>query len=661
MEAPLRAADGSSTLRENRRAALGAAALLAGLYALTAAPSVTWWDAGEFLAATHTLGIPHPPGTPLYILIARAWSLVFGWVDLARIVNLLSAACTAAAGGIVALLIAQALRRGTRGIAAAICAGAMSTVWLSATEAEVYGASLLLGMLMLWSGDRAGRYGEARYIVLTGYLFALAAPLHVTALVAAPAALLLASTGSNGGMRWHTALVLGAALVAAGGIGTGRWWVGLAATVSLIVIALVPCMRATRAWLITIAVLIGFSAFAFLILRARHDPAINQGNPADLAALLSVIARDQYDIASLFPRQAPVWLQVVNFFEYADWQVALGLGPTVTPTVPRTLVTVIFIALGAMGSRAHWQTDRRSWRAFALLGLCGSLGVVAYLNLKAGPSIGYGFIPDEMPHEARERDYFFVLAFWTWGAWAGIGAMESAERWLAPRRRNAVILGLIVAALPAALNVRQMNRRSEPEASLPLRVARELLGATPDRAVLLVAGDNDTYPLWFAQQVLGIRRDVVIVTYPLMSAGWYRDELYRRWGLGVAPPHEQWRGIARELADIGTSAREQGRPIAASVTVDRDARAHLGSRWRLTGLVYVEDDAVAGTGDPVIDAIAAAAAAARLESVLRRPLRVTIDPTGRLMRESLECPSLALRAATDTTAGRLLDSTCNYR
>jgi hypothetical protein len=136
--------------------------------------------------------------------------------------------------------------------------------------------------------------------------------------------------------------------------------------------------------------------------------------------------------------------------------------------------------------------------------------------------------------------------------------MEFAERWLAPRRRNAVILGLVIAALPAALNFRQMNRRSEPEASLPLRVARELLEASPDRALLLVASDNDTYPLWYAQQVLGLRRDVVVVTYPLMSASWYRDELFRRWGLGIAPPHERWRGIARERrADWEQRRREE--------------------------------------------------------------------------------------------------------
>jgi hypothetical protein len=681
-----------STHPPERRATLWTAGLLALLYAATSAPDVTWWDAGEFISAAQTLGIPHPPGTALYVIVARAWILVTGWMGSARAVNLLSAICTAAAAGIAAALMARATRSSFIGIAAALCAGTMSTVWLSATEAEVYGPSLLLAMLMLWAAERAGRTGESRYALLVAYLFALAAPLHVTALVAAPAAIMFAITrareetsveqvpagptgirtiertvlGQGAHVRWEVALGLGLSMLAAGGLGTGRWGLGCGAFVALIVVALIPRLRGGNSPVTPVALLIGFSAFAFLLLRARHDPGINQGNASTLASMMSVIARDQYAIAPLYPRQAPVWLQAVNFLEYADWQVALGLGPTVTPTVPRLLATMAFIVFGTIGSVAHRRLDRRSWNALTVLGLCGSIGVVAYLNLKAGPSIGYGIIPDDAPHEARERDYFFALAFWTWGLWAGVGAMAFAARWVGVERaRVAVIAGMILAALPAALNVRVMNRRSEPEASLPLLLARELLEGSPERAVLLVYGDNDTYPLWYAQQVRGIRRDVVVVTYPLVSAGWYRDELYRRHALGT--PSHPWRGMSDELAAIAASARAQARPLSAAVTVERKARHQFAPQWKLAGLVYLEvPDSLAsgGTlppGDPPIDGPIAELVAARLDRHLRQPLRPAIDPTARLMREALVCPSLALRAATDTAALRLLDSTCNYR
>ena len=73
------------------------------------------------------------------------------------------------------------------------------------------------------------------------------------------------------------------------------------------------------------------SAVVVLLVRAGHDPALNQGNPSTWSALLDVVARRQYAVAPLWPRQAPLWLQVGNLFEYADWQFALGLAPSPPP------------------------------------------------------------------------------------------------------------------------------------------------------------------------------------------------------------------------------------------------------------------------------------------------------------------------------------------
>ena len=102
--------------------------ILLAVYALTLAPGVTFWDAGEFIAAAHGFGIPHPPGTPLYVALARAWSalLPFG---TAIETNLLSAVLTAGAATIIAALVARWLGRSAFGIAAGLCAGAMSSVW----------------------------------------------------------------------------------------------------------------------------------------------------------------------------------------------------------------------------------------------------------------------------------------------------------------------------------------------------------------------------------------------------------------------------------------------------------------------------------------------------------------------------------------------------
>ena len=86
--------------------------------------------------------------------------------------------------------------------------------------------------------------------------------------------------------------------------------------------------------------------------------------------------------------------------------------------------TVLYALVGLCGFAMHRSIDRRSWRALALLFFVSSLGVVIYLNLKAGPSFGAGLLPADAPHEARERDYFFFWLFACWGLWAGFGAIR---------------------------------------------------------------------------------------------------------------------------------------------------------------------------------------------------------------------------------------------
>ena len=70
------------------------------------------------------------------------------------------------------------------------------------------------------------------------------------------------------------------------------------------------------------------------------------------------------------------------------------MGPPVYPSVLRSLFTVLFLVLGYQGAAAHWRLNQRTWIAVAVLLLCGSFGVLVYLNLHAGPSIGYGILPE---------------------------------------------------------------------------------------------------------------------------------------------------------------------------------------------------------------------------------------------------------------------------
>src|SRR5665647_72908 len=99
--------------------------------------------------------------------------------------------------------------------------------------------------------------------------------------------------------------------------------------------------------------LLAISALAVLVVRARLDPWLNEGAPSTLRALWEVVGRRQYGVFGMWPRQAPLWVQLANWFEYADWQIALGLSNSVAPSWLRTPVTVLFAALGVFGGVAH--------------------------------------------------------------------------------------------------------------------------------------------------------------------------------------------------------------------------------------------------------------------------------------------------------------------
>jgi len=665
-----------------RRAAWIASGVLLVIYAATMAPDVTFWDAGEFIAASRTLGIPHPPGTPLFIVLLHAWasvvSLVLPW---AASTNLFSAAATAGAGGLAAYWVTKSTDDVWAGVSAAIVAGCMTSVWQNATETEVYSVALLLSASAIVAADRAGRSGEHRWVVAAAYLLALSVPLHLSALVAAPVVIYLAARRPGGAAQdttdWSVALAVTGAALCAAAAGRVSIVLGVIGAGCIVGAAFVRPTRVTprgvsrRALLqslqILAAVAVAFTALAFLIIRARHDPLVNQANPTSLSQLGYVISRRQYDLAPLWPRRAPLWAQAANWFEYADWQTALSLAPTVIPSVWRVLATVICALIAIAGARWHFRHDNRSARAMLLLFVCGSVGVAAYLNLRPSPSFGWGVLPAGIMREARERDYFFVLSFWAWGLWAGIGAVRLARRF-----RWSPLLGVAVALVPVALNWSAVNRRAEPEASEPRELAAALLEAAPARAVLFVAGDNDSYPVWYAQDVLGIRRDVTTVTTPLLAASWYVAEFQRRWALGPgAPMPVTATPVDRYAAalEIARAARAQGRPVAASLTLPRDERAALGSRWRITGLV-----AVSG-GAPGLDQSARRLASQRLaldsagtarwadqiaEWRRNRVIRASLDPVHQYFSDVLECPRRMLDSGRFSGARASLDSICNF-
>jgi len=451
-------------------------------------------------------------------------------IGLALAINLLSAVSTAIACGIFSYLMQKWTAQKYAALAGGILAGLMSSVWLNANETEVYAPSLLVSLLLLLVADKARQSREARWYLLLAYLCGLGWSLQLSALVAAPAAFYLAFVARPDSADRSSPrpkfVTLGPAMI--------------------------------------VVALIGASATLFMLVRAQFDPAINQGNPATWQAFVDVITRKQYQPVAMFPRQAPFYIQLGNVFEYADWQIALGRHPEAPPSWLRTPFTVFYAILGVLGFIWHKRRHAPSWQAMMVLFITATLGVVVYLNMKASPSYGEGFLPLGATHEARERDYFFALAFICWGVWAGGAAVRIFAR-LHPRARYA---GIAVAFLPAVLNWSAVDRRSDAVSHAARDSAMSILSSAPPRAVVFANGDNDTYPVWYLQQADGIRKDVTVVTIPLLGAQWYRQELLRRQQLLELPYVAQWRGVGETYSAICSKSRQLGRPVVTSRSTD---------------------------------------------------------------------------------------------
>ncbi|HJX88588.1 MAG TPA: DUF2723 domain-containing protein, partial [Gemmatimonadales bacterium] len=446
------------------------AAVLA-VYAITLAPTVTFWDAGEFIAATRTLGIPHPPGTPLFVLIAHVWALLVPLGEYAVRTNLLSAIFSAAGAAFFFLVVHESLGRpdaeepgdvSGRLAAAALAAligGFTFTNWQNSNETEVYAVATFTiaavsWLALVWRRRRAEERA-GRVLLLVVYLAGASIGNHLLALLAGPgivAFLVVTLLRDPAPEAWRRRLEWSQVAVVAGVwallIGTGLGSTELIALGGACFIAAAVYAGMGGAGAFALAALliaaVGVTPYLFMYLRAAQHPVINEAAPATFDALLAVIRRAQYPPRT--PLDDPTvphgpgnpgrtlyllgW-QLLNYFQYFDWQWARSLADGI-----RTVVTVLFVGLGLRGLRAQWRSDRAA--AWLLLGLflVTGLGLVVYMNFRPGYSLAYHLWPKPDDHEVRERDYFFVVSFIVWGLWAGIGAAGLAGRLRRPALRR---------------------------------------------------------------------------------------------------------------------------------------------------------------------------------------------------------------------------------
>ncbi len=317
------------------------------VYVLTLEPTMPFWDCGEFIASSYKLEVGHPPGAPLFMLIARLFGAVAG--DTSQVpymINLLSALASSftvlflfwtithfakkiadLSGGIVTNGRLYAIIGS--GIIGALVFTFSDTFWFSATEGEVYGMSSLLIAVVFWAilkwESVVDEAGDLRWIILIAYLIGLSIGVHLLNLLAIPAicyvyyfkkynvtpkgliatgivSLVVLGLVQKGIIIWAVKLagvfervainslrlpfntgVLFYVLLVIGLIAFGLWYTRKKGKVMW------------NTFILSVAVaIIGYTSFATIIIRSQANTPMDENNPENLFAMLSYLNREQY-------------------------------------------------------------------------------------------------------------------------------------------------------------------------------------------------------------------------------------------------------------------------------------------------------------------------------------------------------------------------------
>jgi hypothetical protein len=499
LEEPSRHENGPTSGVLSRIPALPAFVLIlagaAAIYWLTCYRSITWWGSAEYSLAADSLGVPHAPGSLLLVILGWIVTRLPLGVSPAFILNLFTgclAGLALALAGLVAWRLLQSafpLARPVRGrsmlipstvggILGALCVGYGQTIWLQALRFSPYILTIVVTGLIVWSALRwweAAKEGDSlRWLFVIALLIGLDFSVHRT-----------------------NALLLPGLL----------FWVLLRHPRTL---------ASVKTWLCGFGGLIlGLSASLLIFPLALRDPAINAGNVVTWPAFWDYIRLAQSGggfLVQFFPRNAPLLdYQIVDFLRAFQNSFLACDGPLgYAGAIPAALgVTGLVVLL------------RRDWRvATGLFGLfvITSVTTILYFN-----------IPENFYRELH-RHYMpcmiIATVFVVYGAAAiSLWAWHLREnlRWFAIS-----VAGLILITGPVSQVARNYRSLDGSRDYTAIDMAHNMLVGLPPNAILFVAGDNDTFPLWYIQGVEGYRTDVTVLNIPLLNTEWFIEQVLRR-------------------------------------------------------------------------------------------------------------------------------------
>ncbi|UTN05932.1 DUF2723 domain-containing protein [Flavobacterium bizetiae] len=191
--------------------------------------------------------------------------------------------------------------------------------------------------------------------------------------------------------------------------------------------------------------------------------------------------------------------------------------------------------LGLIGLMYHANKDLKSFYVLLALFLFTGIALKIYLN--------------ERPFEPRERDYALVGSFYVFAIWIGFGVYslyETIQKYIAPKIAGPVVIAVSLLAAPVLMASQNWDDHDRSGKYTAVAMAKAYLNSCDKNAILFTIGDNDTFPLWYAQEIEGIRTDVKIVNTSLFMTDWYIDQMkakaYESDPLPISFTHDQYVG-----------------------------------------------------------------------------------------------------------------------
>lgn len=655
-------------------------------YTLTIEPTVSAWDVGEYISTAVKLEVGHPPGAPLFQMLGAFFAMFTSDVaEIAKMVNFMSALASAFTILFMFWTISNlgkklALKTGelTHGSYIAILGSSVvgslaytfsDSFWFSAVEGEVYAMSSFLMAILFWLGlkweSEIHLPRGNKWLILISFVVGLSFGVHILSLLVIPAIVMLYFFKTYKNINLKTTAIASvisvlvlvlvfkmifpftlkffsaselffintiglpynSGSIIAGIILVALFYFGLNYTRKK------NKVGANNLILSVLFMMIGFSSWMMLPIRANANTTINENNPSSARELLAYYEREQYGDANVFydtyysnkysreqdkdnptrddkpkyekkdgkyvivnkykdilpnwsskhkgfiPRMVdpskekmykaiagipanskrrPTFAENIKFMisyqfgymygRYFMWnfvgrqndiqgqldifngnwlsgitaidEARLGsqqkLPDYIKENKGRNTYYFLPLILGLIGLFFQIKWDKENFYTLLLFFLFTGAAIIFYTNPK--------------PFEPRERDYAVVGSFYIFAIWIGFGVLALYEAFKAFANKKVIAIAVSVVSLLAVPTLMASENWDDHDRSNRYTTrlnAQAYLESCDPNAIMFTIGDNDTFPLWYMQEVEGIRTDIKLVNTSLFQTDWYIDQMKR--------------------------------------------------------------------------------------------------------------------------------------